>query len=294
MLRKPNPMPTDKVLKVLEGPTAVGKTALAIRWAREYGTEIVSADSRQFYRELDIGVARPTPDELALVRHHFIACKSINEYYSVSLYEQEALSLLEKLFNRCEVVVLVGGSGLYVNALCNGIDELPDPSPQLREELKRSLEEKGIGFLQEKLKELDPVFYRQIDLCNSVRLRRALEVCITTGKPYSSLRTHPRKQRPFRIERYALNRPREELNRRIDLRVDSMMKDGLLEEARRLLPAAGLNALQTVGYRELFDFFNGKITLEQAVTDIKTHTRRYAKRQLTWLRKQEGITWIDA
>lgn len=287
-------MPTDKVLKVLEGPTAVGKTALAIRWAREYGTEIVSADSRQFYRELDIGVARPTPDELALVRHHFIACKSINEYYSVSLYEQEALSLLEKLFNRCEVVVLVGGSGLYVNALCNGIDELPDPSPQLREELKRSLEEKGIGFLQEKLKELDPVFYRQIDLCNSVRLRRALEVCITTGKPYSSLRTHPRKQRPFRIERYALNRPREELNRRIDLRVDSMMKDGLLEEARRLLPAAGLNALQTVGYRELFDFFNGKITLEQAVTDIKTHTRRYAKRQLTWLRKQEGITWIDA
>lgn len=287
-------MPADKILKVLEGPTAVGKTALAIRWAREYGTEIVSADSRQFYRELNIGVARPSPEELSLVRHHFIACKSIEEYYSVSRYEQEALSLLEDLFGRYDVVVLVGGSGLYVNALCNGIDELPDPSPRLREELKRSLEEKGIGFLQEKLKELDPVFYQQIDLCNSVRLRRALEVCITTGKPYSSLRTNPRKQRPFRIERYALNRPREELNRRIDLRVDCMMQEGLLEEARRLHPSAGLNALQTVGYRELFDYFDGKITQEQAVTDIKTHTRRYAKRQLTWLRKQEGITWIDA
>ncbi|MDE7338802.1 MAG: tRNA (adenosine(37)-N6)-dimethylallyltransferase MiaA [Bacteroidales bacterium] len=284
----------DKVLKVLEGPTAVGKTALAIRWAKCYGTEIVSADSRQFYRELNIGVARPSEAELAEVPHHFIACKSVEEYYSVSRYEEEALALLERLFARYDTVVMAGGSGLYVNAVCNGIDELPDPSPALRQELKDLLQEKGIGYLQERLKELDPVFYEKIDLQNSVRLRRALEVCLTTGKPYSSLRTNPRKKRPFSIERYVLDRPKEELYHRINLRVDLMMQSGLLEEAKALYPHRELNALQTVGYRELFDYFDGKISLEQAVTDIKTHTRRYAKRQLTWLRAQENVTWIDA
>lgn len=284
----------NKVLKVIEGPTAVGKTALAIRWAREYGTEIVSADSRQFYRELRIGVARPSEEELAAVPHHFIACKSIHEYYSVSRYEQEALTVLSRLFEYHDTVILAGGSGLYVNAVCNGIDELPDPSPELRERLKRQLEEEGIESLQQELKKLDPVFYEQIDLCNSVRLRRALEVCITAGKPYSSLRTSTLKRRPFRIERYALNRPKEELHERISLRVEQMMAEGLLDEARSLSPYAHLNALQTVGYRELFEYLDGKISLEQAVTDIKTHTRRYAKRQLTWLRKQEGIVWLTA
>ncbi len=282
-----------KTLKVLEGPTAVGKTALAIEWALADRTEIVSADSRQFYRELDIGVARPSPEELAAVPHHFIACKSIEEYYSVSRYEQEALALLEELFKKHDVVVLAGGSGLYVNALCHGIDDLPDPAPELREALKKQLAEEGIESLQQELKRLDPAFYEQVDLCNSVRLRRALEVCITTGKPFSSLRTGPRKQRPFRIERYALNRPKEELYERINRRVNLMMEAGLLDEARALWPQAHLNALQTVGYRELFEYFEGKIPLEQAVTDIKTHTRRYAKRQLTWLRKQEGLQWIE-
>ena len=284
---------SEKVLKVLEGPTAVGKTALAIQWALEHGTEILSADSRQFYRELDIGVARPSPEELALVPHHFIACKSIREYYSVSLYEQEALGLLQALFQKHDVVILAGGSGLYVNALCHGIDDLPDPDPELRENLKKRLAEEGIESLQEELRRRDPVFYGQIDLQNPARLRRALEVCITTGKPYSALRTAPRKERPFRIERYALNRPKERLYERINLRVDQMMEHGLLEEARALHPYASFNALQTVGYRELFDFFDGKISLDQAVTDIKTHTRRYAKRQLTWLRKQEGVEWIE-
>lgn len=284
----------DKVLKVLEGATAVGKTALAIQWAKRYGTEIVSADSRQFYRELNIGVARPSEAELAEVPHHFIACKSVEDYYSVSRYEEEALTLLERLFSRYDTVIMAGGSGLYVNAVCNGIDELPDPSPALRQELKDLLQEKGIGHLQQKLKELDPVFYEKIDLQNSVRLRRALEVCITTGKPYSSLRTNPRKKRPFAIERYVLDRPKEELYHRINLRVDLMMQSGLLDEAKALYPHRALNALQTVGYRELFDYFDGKISLEQAVTDIKTHTRRYAKRQLTWLRAQENVTWIDA
>ena len=287
-------MEAYKTLKVLEGPTAVGKTALAIQWAQEARTEIVSADSRQFYRELNIGVARPEPEELAAVKHHFIACKSIAEYYSVSRYEQEALVVLEKLFERHQTVILTGGSGLYVNALCNGIDDLPDPAPELREKLKRQLAEEGIGSLQADLKRLDPAFYEQIDLMNPARLRRALEVCLTTGKPYSSLRTNAKKSRPFRIERYALNRPKEELHERIHLRVDKMMAQGLLEEARDLYPHASLNALQTVGYRELFDYFGGKISLEQAVSDIKTHTRRYAKRQLTWLRKQEEITWLDA
>ena len=284
----------DKVLKVLEGPTAVGKTALAIQWAKRYGTEIVSADSRQFYRELNIGVARPSDAELAEVPHHFIACKSVEEYYSVSRYEEEALALLEQLFAHYDTVIMAGGSGLYVNAVCNGIDELPDPSPALRQELKDLLQEKGIGYLQERLKELDPVFYEKIDLQNSVRLRRALEVCLTTGKPYSSLRTNPRKQRPFIIERYVLDRPKEELYHRINLRVDLMMQSGLLDEAKALYPHRALNALQTVGYRELFDYFDGKISLEQAVTDIKTHTRRYAKRQLTWLRAQENVTWLEA
>lgn len=287
-------MDGKKTLKVLEGPTAVGKTALAIRWAQEENTEIVSADSRQFYREMNIGVARPEPEELSAVKHHFIACKSISEYYSASRYEQEALALLEQLFRRHDTVIMTGGSGLYVNALCNGIDALPDPTPQLREMLKKRLAEEGLASLQEELRRLDPVFYEIIDLQNPARLRRALEVCLTTGRPYSSLRTNAKKPRPFRIERYALNRSKEELHKRIHLRVDRMMEQGLLEEVRQLYPQRALNALQTVGYRELFDYFDGKIPLEQAIEDIKTHTRRYAKRQLTWLRKQEDLVWLNA
>ncbi|MEG1499411.1 MAG: tRNA (adenosine(37)-N6)-dimethylallyltransferase MiaA [Bacteroidales bacterium] len=282
------------ILKVLEGPTGVGKTALAIQWALESGTEILSADSRQFYQELNIGVARPSVVELKTVPHHFIAFKSIHHPYSVSQFEMDALTLLDTLFQRHNEVILVGGSGLYINALCYGIDDLPDPDPKLREELKLQLQEKGISYLQQQLKIVDPDFYQEIDLCNSVRLRRALEVCFTTGKPYSSLRTHSKKHRPFEIQRYALNRPKDILQKRINQRVDIMMQDGLLEEAHNLLPYANLNALQTVGYRELFSFFKGEISYERAVEDIKTHSRRYAKRQLTWLRKQENLQWIEA
>ncbi len=278
-----------KILKVIEGPTASGKTALAIEWALQYGTEIISADSRQFYRELNIGVARPSVQELAAVPHHFIACKSIFNYYSVSHYEQEAVALINRLFERHDILIMAGGSGLYVNAVCNGIDELPDPSPELRQKLKDRELHEGLKPLQEMLKKLDPVFYGQVDLQNPVRLRRALEVCLTTGKPYSSLRTNVKKQRPFEIERYVLNRPKEELHKRIEKRTELMMQSGLLEEARALYPHRELNALQTVGYRELFNYLDGRISLEQAVTDIKTNTRRYAKRQLTWLRKQDSL-----
>ena len=283
----------QKILKVIEGPTASGKTALAIEWALRYGTEIVSADSRQFYKELNIGVARPSVQELAAAPHHFIACRSIFSYYSVSHYEQEALDLLNRLFERHDTVILAGGSGLYVNAVCHGIDQLPDPSPQLRQMLKEQEAREGLESLQQKLKELDPVFYGQIDLQNPVRLRRALEVCLTTGKPYSSLRTNSKKTRPFLIERYVLTRPKEELHQRIEQRTDAMVQAGLIEEAKALYPHRELNALQTVGYRELFDYFDGKISLEQAVTDIKTNTRRYAKRQLTWLRKQSDVIWLS-
>lgn len=282
-----------KVLKVLEGPTAVGKTALAIEWALREKTEIVSADSRQFYRELNIGVARPSVEELAAVPHHFIATKSIFNYYSVSQYETEALALLEQLFSRHDTVVLSGGSGLYVNALCKGIDPLPDPDPALRQRLKDIEAHEGIEALQQMLLEKDPVFYREVDLHNPMRLRRALEVCLTSGKPYSDLRTNTCKERPFVIERYALNRPKEILHERINRRVDVMLENGLMEEAKALYPHRQLNALQTVGYRELFDHFDGKISLEQAITDIKTNTRRYAKRQLTWLRKQADLVWVN-
>lgn len=282
-----------KILKVLEGPTAVGKTALAIEWALAADTEIVSADSRQFYQELNIGVARPSEQELATVPHHFIANKSIFNYYSVSHYEQEAMALLDTLFKTHDTVILAGGSGLYVNAICKGIDDLPDPAPELRQKLKEQETQEGLASLQDLLKKLDPVFYETVDLQNPVRLRRALEVCITTGKPYSTLRTSSVKQRPFTIERYVLNRPKEELHERINLRVDIMMESGLLDEARQLYPHRALNALQTVGYRELFAYLDGQISLDQAITDIKTNTRRYAKRQLTWLRKQADAVWME-
>ncbi len=278
-------------LIVVEGPTAVGKTVYAIDLAKRLQTEILSADSRQFYRELNIGVARPSPEELAEVKHHFVAHIGIADYYSVSRFEQDALGLLEKLFETHESVVMAGGSGLYVNAVCYGIDELPDPDEELREDIQKLYETRGIEALRAQLKILDPVFYDQIDLANHKRLRRALEVCLQTGRPYSELRTNTRKSRPFEIERIALNRDKEELNERINRRVDVMMQSGLLEEARGLYPFKHLNALNTVGYKELFAHFSGEISLEQAVIDIKTHTRRYAKRQLTWLRAQADIHW---
>ncbi|GHV72301.1 tRNA dimethylallyltransferase 1 [Bacteroidia bacterium] len=281
----------DKTLIVIEGPTAVGKTAFAIDMALQYRTEIISADSRQFYKELNIGVARPSEAELAIVKHHFVAHISVMDYYSVSKFEQDVLTLLETLFETHATVVMVGGSGLYVNAVCHGIDELPDPDPKLRAEIASLYEQEGLEACQNKLLQLDPVFYRQIDLANHKRVLRAIEVCLQTGKPYSQLRTSTKKQRPFHIQRIALNRDKTNLYQRIDQRVDTMIAVGLINEALPLYAHRTLNALNTVGYKELFAYFDGKISIEQAITDIKTHSRRYAKRQLTWLNAQEGLQW---
>lgn len=283
----------EPLLIVMAGPTASGKTALAITLATHFQTEIISADSRQFYREMTIGTAVPSEVELACAKHHFVQHISIHDLYNVSRYETDALKILEILFQRKQVVIMAGGSGLYIDAVCRGIDELPDPDPELRRELKQELAANGIQSLRDKLRIVDPDYYQMVDAANPVRLIRALEVCITTGKPFSSLRNQQPEKRPFRILKIGLSLPRDLLNQRIHQRVDEMVRNGLVEEARALLPFRRLNALNTVGYRELFDFFDGKISLQQAIADIKTHTRRYAKRQMTWFKKDEEITWFS-
>ena len=280
-------------LLVLTGPTASGKTTLAIRWAERLRTEILSADSRQFYREMRIGTAAPTPDELRRVPHHFVQHLSIHDSYNVYRYEQDALALLEKLFQNHENVILCGGSGLYIDAVCNGIDLLPDPDPELRENLHRMLRENRVEEFHQMLKEKDPEYYEVVDRNNPVRMVRALEVCIQTGQPYSTLRKQQAKERPFQIIKYAIALPREVLNERINRRVERMMEEGLEAEARQLCPLRHLNALQTVGYRELFDHFDGKCTLEESVEAIKAHTRQYAKRQMTWFKRDSGYRWIS-
>ena len=280
-------------LLVLTGPTASGKTALAIRWAERLRTEILSADSRQFYREMRIGTAAPTPDELRRVPHHFVQHLSIHDSYNVYRYEQDALTLLEKLFQNHENVILCGGSGLYIDALCNGIDLLPDPDPELRENLHRMLRENRVEEFHQMLKEKDPEYYDVVDRNNPVRMVRALEVCIQTGQPYSTLRKQQAKERPFQIIKYAIALPREVLNERINRRVERMMEEGLEAEARQLYPLRHLNALQTVGYRELFDNFDGKCTIDESVEAIKAHTRQYAKRQMTWFKRDSGYRWIS-
>ena len=284
----------NKELIVIAGPTAVGKTAFAIKLAKKYQTEIISADSRQFYRELKIGTAAPTEEELTSAPHHFIGNLSIHDYYNVSIYEQEALKLIRQLFEKHDKVIAVGGSGLYIDALCYGIDELPDADEQLRRKIKQKFAEEGIAYLQREVKRLDPDFYEIADINNPKRLQRALEVCLATGKTYSSLRKNKRKSREFMIRKYVLNMERERLYERINLRVDQMMEAGLLKEVRSLIPYRTLNALNTVGYKELFRYFDGEISLEQAVTDIKTNSRRYAKRQITWFKRYDDFEWIDS
>lgn len=283
-------MPT---LLVLTGPTASGKTSLAIKWAEKFRTEIISADSRQFYREMRIGTAAPAPDELRRVQHHFVQHLSIHDSYNVYRYEQDVLALLEKLFQHHEIVILCGGSGLYIDAVCNGIDLLPDPDPALRENLWQMLRENRVEEFHQMLKEKDPEYYAVVDKQNPVRMIRALEVCIQTGQPYSTLRKQQAKERPFQIIKHAIALPREVLNERINRRVERMMEEGLEAEARSLYPLRRLNALQTVGYRELFDHFDGKCTLEESVEAIKAHTRQYAKRQMTWFKRDSGYLWIS-
>ena len=282
----------NPLLVVIAGPTAVGKTSLSIEIASKFKTEIVSCDSRQFFREMKIGTAVPSTDELAAAPHHFIGHLSVKDSYDVSRYETDALALLNDLFFDHHIVIMTGGSGLYINAVCQGFDELPDPDPEIRKQLHVVLENEGIIGLEEKLKTLDPVFYDAVDKSNPKRLLRAVEVCLITGKPYSELRKGRVKERPFRVLKIALNRDRQELFERISERTGQMMADGLLEEVKSLIPFRNENALNTVGYKELFEFIDGKCTLDQAITNIKTNTRRYAKRQLTWFRKDPDYHWF--
>ncbi|NJB69566.1 tRNA dimethylallyltransferase [Saonia flava] len=281
-----------KVLISIIGPTAIGKTKLAIEIAQYYKTDIISADSRQFYKEMKIGTAVPTNEELDSAPHHFIQHKSILEPYTVGDFEKEAISLLDNLFKKKDIVVLVGGSGLYVDAITKGFDEFPDINPEIRIELNKLLEEKGIEVLQKKLKKLDEKYYTEVDIENPQRLVRALEVSIGSGKPYSSYLKKKNIKRPFKTFTIGINAEREIIYERINKRVDVMMQEGLLEEAKSLVENKELNALQTVGYKELFKYFDGEWTLEHAISEIKKNTRRFAKRQMTWFRKNKATIWV--
>ncbi len=283
-------MQKKKHLLVIGGPTASGKTGLAIQLAQHFQTEIISADSRQFYQELSIGTAKPSSEELAAAPHHFVDFISVHQAYSVGDYEREALEKLNILFQEKDVVILSGGSGLYIRALCEGLDEFPAVAPEIRPQLIQQLESEGIEVLQEKLALLDPEYFKIVDKNNPQRLIRALEVCIASGNPYSSFRKKTKADRPFESIFIFLEWERAQLYDRINRRVDQMLEDGLIEEARDLLPLKHLNALQTVGYQELFDYFDQKISMEEAVRLIKRNSRRYAKRQMTWLRKDDFWT----
>lgn len=282
-----------KYLISVVGPTAIGKTSLAISLAKHYKTEIVSADSRQFFKEMQIGTAIPSNKELAAVPHHFIQHKSIFESYSVGDFEKEAIALLSNLFKKHDCVIMVGGSGLYVDAVTKGIDEFPEVDPGVREELNKKLNENGIVELQNQLKLLDETHFAKIDIKNPHRLIRALEVCIGSGQPYSSFLNKKKIKRPFKTITIGLKADRQVIYDRIDQRVDIMIKEGLLKEARTLYPHRALNALQTVGYKELFNYFDGQWDLDFAISEIKKNTRRFAKRQLTWYRKNENLIWFD-
>ncbi len=280
-------------LIVIAGPTAVGKTQFCIALAKQYGCSIISADSRQFYREMNIGTAAPTKEEMGNIPHYFVGHLSIKDYYSVSRFEQDVLKLLPTLFQQTNTVIMTGGSGLYLDAVCYGIDELPDPDPAIREEVITLYENEGLSALQTKLQLLDPEYYKSVDVANHKRLIRAIEVCLQTGKPYSSFRSMSQKVRDFDIVKYCLSRPRDILFSRINQRVDLMIEQGFLEEATQLYPHRHLNALNTVGYKELFQYLDGVLSLEEAVNDIKTHTRRYAKRQLSWFKRDGSYQYVD-
>ena len=283
----------EKHVYIVAGPTAVGKTRFAIELAQHLQTEIISADSRQFYKEMKIGTAVPSSSELTAVSHHFIQHLSIHDTYNVYKYESDVLVKLEELFEKNDSVVVVGGSGLYLNALAYGIDELPDPSDETRAFLYEIQEKDGIEGLRILLKKFDPEFYDEVDLQNPNRIKRALEVCLTTGKKFSEQRLGQKKQRSFQIHWIGLEQDRDILYQRINLRVDLMIKEGLLEEVKKLEHLQHLNALNTVGYREFYEWLKGEQTYEWAVEKVKTNSRRYAKRQMTWFRKNGDIQWLN-
>lgn len=283
---------TDKTLIVITGPTAVGKTAISLDIAKHFGIPVINADSRQIFKELKIGTARPTEAEMREVKHYFVGTLGIGDYYSASLYEQQVLELLEKEFQTHDYALLSGGSMMYIDAVCDGIDDIPTIDDQTRETMKRRLKDEGLEALVEELKRLDPDYYEIVDRQNYRRVVHALEICTMTGKTYTSFRKRIKKERPFRIIKIGLDRPREELYQRINARADKMMEEGLLDEARQVYPMRDMNALNTVGYKELFDCFDGRWPLEEAVERIKGNTRRYARKQLTWYKKDEQIRWF--
>ena len=275
---------------MITGPTAVGKTALTMELAQHYGVPIINADSRQIYRELKIGTAAPTAEQQQLVKHYFVGTKSIDDYYNASMYEQEVLELLDA--KRSTFHVLSGGSMMYVDAVCNGIDDIPTVRDDIREEMKRRYAEEGLEALCEDLLRLDPEHYAIVDRQNHRRVIHALEICYQTGRTYTSFRTQQKKQRPFNIVKIGLNRDREELYNRINQRVDQMMEDGLLEEVKSLINKRNTNALNTVGYKELFNYLDGRWSLDEAVERIKGNTRRYARKQLTWYKRDANMRWF--
>jgi tRNA dimethylallyltransferase len=281
-----------KTLIVIAGPTASGKTAFAIEMAKALSTVIISADSRQFYKEMSIGTAAPTVEELSQAKHYFIHHISIEDKYDVADYEHDVLQLLDELFVAHDVVIMTGGSGLFIDAVCNGIDTMPDTLPIIREKVKQLYDKSGLQALQDEVQRLDPEYFALVDKQNPRRLQRALEVCYQTGQPFSTFRKGDAVQRDFAIKKYALLWDRQHLIERIDQRVDLMMQQGLLEEAQALYSQRHLNSLNTVGYKELFAYLDGQCTLQEAIEQIKTHTRQYAKRQMTWLRKDTSYHWI--
>lgn len=285
---------TDKkpTLIVVLGSTGVGKTNISLSLAEHFRCPIVSSDSRQFYRELKIGTASPTEDQLKRVTHYFIGTHSIFDEYNAGQYEQDAIKLLEELFQNHNVVMLVGGSMMYIDALCNGMDDIPTVDIETRTFWQKEFAEKGLVYIQEELKRLDTVHYEHVDLQNPKRILHALEICSMTGQPYSDLRTGQRKQRSFNILKIGLNRPRPELYERINLRVHEMMNEGLLQEAKQFYPYKHLNTLNTVGYKELYEYLDGNWTLDFAENMIKQDSRRYAKRQLTWFNRDKEINWF--
>jgi tRNA dimethylallyltransferase len=283
---------TNTLISIV-GPTAIGKTSLSIKLAEHYNTEVISADSRQFYKEMNIGTAVPSIEELNTATHHFIQHKSIEEPYTVGDFEREAISVIQNLHKKHSIVIMVGGSGLYVKAITNGLDNFPEVKANIRTELNQKLETEGLEVLQKLLKQHDPKGYQTIAIDNPQRVVRALEICIGTNKPYSSFLTNPDKKRPFKIITIGLDADRSIIYDRINQRVDLMVKNGLIDEAGSLYTYKHLNALNTVGYKEFFNFFEGKWTLEFAVSEIKKNTRRFAKRQLTWFKKDKQIKWFD-
>ena len=282
----------NKTIIIIAGPTASGKTAVALQFAKYFNTDIISADSRQCFKELNIGVARPSAEELQQVKHHFIASHSIQEDVTAATFEEYALQKVNELFQQHDVVVMVGGTGLYIKAFCEGLDAIPAIDPAIRQQVINGYEKRGLSWLQEQLRQKDPLFYEKGEMQNPQRMMRALEVAEATGQSIFSFRKKEKVQRDFNILKAGLDIPKEQLHQHIHSRVDKMIAAGLVEEVRSLMPYRQLNALQTVGYAEIFGYLDGKISLEKAIEQIKTNTRQYAKRQLTWFRKDAAIQWF--